>query len=306
MGKKIMVTGGAGFIGSQLTNKLAKCGTKVYVVDNLYHSTAHYIVEPSVELIEADLSDTDCYAGLLNEVDTVVHLAAAGNVIQSIEDPILNYKNNVLCTISLLEEVRLSNCNKIIFSSTGGALMGNTAPPISENSVPNPISPYGASKLACEAYLRAYAASYNLAFTIFRFGNVIGPNCAHKAGVVQKYFHSIKNNLDLEVYGDVSRDFIFSGDLVNIMDDCLRVRLPQNETFLLASGKETKIFDLARKILVQFPASHSKIIKKSGRIGEVGKNYADISKFRSLYPSYQFIGLNEALQTALDYLIDAE
>lgn len=306
MEKKILITGGAGFIGSQLTNHLASCGWKIFVVDKLLNDTSHYIQEQEVELLEIDISDTDRYRDILNEVDNVVHLAAAGNVVQSIQDPMDNYKNNVEGTLKLLEAIRLSRCKRIIFSSTGGALMGNADPPISELTVPNPISPYGASKLACEAYIRAYSASYSLDFNIFRFGNVIGPNSTHKLGVVQKFFNAIQNNDNLEIYGDVSRDFIFSGDLVNIIFDCLSEKLPQNETILLATGNETKIADLAGMILDFFPDTCSRITEQPRRVGEVGKNYANIEKFNLLRPNYNFMDLRMALDITLDYLLSSK
>lgn len=306
MSKKIIITGGMGFIGSQLANHLAKLGIKVFVVDKEMNDIRGYISENTIEVIKSDVCDVKQYERLLNEVDIVVHLAAAGNVAQSIANPIENFQNNVISTISLLEAMRVSRCNRIIFSSTGGALMGNAPPPISELSIPDPLSPYGASKLACEGYIRAYCESYKLVHTIFRFSNVIGPNCAHKQGVVQKFFQAIVNNADIEIFGEVSRDFIFSSDIVRIISDCILYDFPPNETLLLASGKETTIVDLAKKILTYFPESTSNIIQKERRVGEVGKVYGNIDKFDTFYPRFEFSGIDRALQVTLDYLVKLE
>ena len=299
--KKVLITGGAGFIGSQLSNQLINLGFDVYVVDKLVYHTRDYL-SPKVIFIEADISETSTYSKLLNEVELVIHLAASGNVVESISNPVNNFENNVRSTISLLEALRHSECNKLFFSSTGGALVGTVPPPVSEFSLPEPISPYGASKLACEGYIKSYAICYGLQYTIFRFGNVIGPNCVHKSGVIQKFYDALSNDENLKIFGDVSRDFIFSGDIVEILHKSIGNIKCQNETILLATGVETRIVDLARLMLSHFPASKSQIINREGRLGEVKKNFADIAKFRSIYPEFKFKPIEDSVAESINFL----
>ena len=155
---KILITGGAGFIGFNLI-KLLKVNfplNEIIVVDNLStcSANANYF-DNDVRFIKDELANLSAYTKELKNVDLVFHLAAKGNVIDSINDPIDNFQSNVFETIKLLEFMRTNGIDKLIFSSTGGAIMGNAKPPVNEKNLPSPISPYGASKLSCEAYLRA-------------------------------------------------------------------------------------------------------------------------------------------------------
>jgi UDP-glucose 4-epimerase len=302
MRKKLIITGGAGFIGSQLANLCAVNGHDVVVIDSLLHHTSDYLVVPSIELIESDLNSIKNYEQLLSDVDAVIHLAASGNVIDSIENPLENFHNNVVSTLKLLEEMRHSQCRRLFFSSTGGALMGDTTPPVTENSLPAPISPYGSSKLACEGYIRGYSNCYNIDSTIFRFANVFGPNCRHKSGVLQKFYQAVISGTDLEIYGNASRDFIYSIDLIDLIYKIVKNDMLKNEVLLLASGNEVKIYDLAEKIKKFSTNSKTQIIQKLHRKGEVVNNYADIDKLRLNLPGFEFTAFDDALYETLKYM----
>ena len=176
---KVLITGGAGFIGSNLANRLSSLGNNITVFDNLSSGTKDYLCEKNISFVEGNILDFDRLTSVMCGHDAVIHLAARGNVVESINGTRLNFDTNVLGTLNCLEAAKNNNVKKFIFSSTGGALMGNTPPPVDEKSVPKPISPYGASKLAAEGYCSAFSASFGFDIVILRFANVYGPNSLH-------------------------------------------------------------------------------------------------------------------------------
>ena len=300
-GLKVLVTGGLGFIGSQLVLRLQDLGCNAEIVDKNDFSTRYYLDGVDCKIHELDITEPQKLEDLISGCDVVFHLAASGNVIQSIQDPKNNFENNVLGTLNVLEAMKQTNCSRLVFSSTGGALMGNTEPPISENSLPSPISPYGASKAACESYIEAYSACFGINYTIFRFGNVIGKNSSHKSGVLQRYHRLIQNGEDIEVYGNPTRDFIAAEDISNILSASVTNNAAMNQKIQLASGVETPIYDLAR-FMVDYYDTKS-VIKQTGwRSGEVETNYADIQKFRRIFKNYELQSFQAFVTDALEYL----
>ena len=278
---RIIVTGGLGFIGANLVNKLLN-DFEVLVIDNGSVGKLNLqLLKQNVKLIEADLQDKDLISQILNKDDLVIHLAAKGNVVESVASPIDNFQSNVVSTLSLLEAMRKSQTNKIIFASTGGALMGNSQPPVNEYSCPKPISPYGASKLACEGYINAYSNSYNFKSIIFRFGNVYGPYSLHKKGVINKFIINILNNKKLEIFGSLET----SRDYIHVDDICSGIKLGINKiisskkinsTFHLANGKEVRLKDLI-DILTQISNKKIQTNLYPYRKGEVLNNCSDFS-----------------------------
>ena len=210
---KIGITGGAGFIGSNLASKISK-QYEVLILDNFSTGRKDYLKDIKCHVRDVELSDASETIDSTKDLDVIFHLAASGNVVESINDPITNFNNNVLTTLNIL--VSTSEWDYVYFSSTGGALMGKAIPPVDEATQPAPISPYGASKLACESYIKVYAECYGLCYVIFRFGNVIGANSAHKKGVINTFYKQIKAGENIKVYGNVSRDFI---DVDKLTDD---------------------------------------------------------------------------------------
>ena len=300
-GMKILVTGGLGFIGSQLVRRLYDVGCHVEVVDKNDFSTNHYLDDVSCKIHELDLICANRLYEIVSGCDAVFHLAASGNVIQSIQNPMDNFNNNVLCTLNVLEAMRLSGCSRLIFSSTGGALMGNTKPPVSEVSLPSPISPYGASKAACESYIEAYSACFGIDYTIFRFGNVIGRNSLHKKGVLQRYHKAIRTEENIKVYGNPTRDFISADDVVNVLLQALTNKLARNQKIQLGTGVETPIRDLARSI-IEYYGTSTCIQQTDWRPGEVETNYADTQKFKSIFMNYKMKSFQDTLRDTLKYL----
>ena len=249
----ILVTGGAGFIGSGLVPMLLNAGYRVRVLDNLSSGSADALAAYDVELVTGDIRDAQTVDRAVRGVDGIVHLAAHTNVIDSIQDPVMDYAVNVGGTLNLLMAAREHKVARFVFASSN-APIGENTPPIDEEKPARPLSPYGASKLAGEGYCSAFHGSYGLGTVILRFANVYGPRSTHKGSVVAKFIKDAMSTGTLTIYGDgeQTRDFIHVDDLARAIiagleSDC------GGETFQIATGSETRIIDLAHSIQAAFP-----------------------------------------------------
>ncbi|MCQ9200682.1 MAG: GDP-mannose 4,6-dehydratase [Prochlorococcus marinus CUG1437] len=308
--KKIIVTGGLGFIGYNLIKKFLDDEFIVYSIDSGISGTKNKLIESNkLKHFNLDLSNKNKAEEIISESDLVIHLAAKGNVVESVDEPIINFNNNVKTTLNLLEILKKSeNCKKIIFSSTGGALMGNTKPPVKENSPPKPISPYGASKLACEGYINAYSECYGIKSIIFRFGNVYGPYGCHKKGVVNKFIRNAISNKKHTVNGSLesSRDYIHVFDICDAIKSGINYidsMDSNNEVFHLANFEEVTLSKLINTIDI-VSLKKSPFIVNSFRKGEVFKNFSSNEKaFKSIgfKPKYNLEkGIKELYQWTLE------
>ena len=202
---KILVTGGCGFIGANLVPMLHADGHEITILDNLARGSKDYLDDfTAYKFVDADIRNEEAVCEIAKGQDAIIHLAAEGSVVESVAAPEENFSVNAEGTFKVLNAARRAGIDQIIFSSTGGALIGNTTPPVNEESVPRPISPYGASKLAGEGYCCAFADAYDLSITALRFANVVGPISWHKKGAVTAFFKAIMNREPIHIYGDGS------------------------------------------------------------------------------------------------------
>lgn len=279
----VLITGGLGFVGSNVASMLLHNEDidKIYIVDdNSIRLSSYYLDmdDKAISYVKADLSKGISH--LPSDVDCVIHLAAKGNVVESIEEPLVNLRANVISTLNVLEYMKTAKVKKLIFSSTGGALMGNAQPPVNELSLPAPISPYGASKLSCEGYISAYASMYDIQSFILRFGNVYGPFSFHKRGVINRLVNSFEKQMPFTVFGDGSstRDYIYSEDVSTGISKCIFSQLPYLvNTFHLATGEETSLLDLVDIFIHEYGYSVP-LDFRPARTGEVYRNSADYSR----------------------------
>lgn len=304
MTDKILITGGCGFVGANLIRKLLGNGHEVTVLDNLSRGNPDYLNGLDVTIVEADIRDIDASKKAFEGIDKVVHLAAFGSVVESVDDPIANFDINVKGTLNILALAKQYNVSKLVFSSTGGALIGNAKPPVNESSLPKPISPYGAGKLCCEAYCNAYSQSYGLNTICLRFANVYGPFSQHKQGVINKFVDNIINNKPLIIYGDGSstRDYIHVSDLCNGITLALENNNVQNEVLHIASGKETSLKELADMFLKIAGKPNHPVNYKDSRVGEVEKNFALYERAATLLGYKPSIDIESGLGDAWDWL----
>lgn len=278
---KILVTGGCGFIGANLVPELLADGYQVRVLDNLSRGFESYLDLERVELHRGDIRDQEVVDVAMDGIDLVIHLAAYGSVVESIAEPDENFDINARGTLNVLKGAQRAGVKRVVFSSTGGAIMGDTPPPVDELSVPKPISPYGASKLCGEAYAYAFAGSYGLQVVVLRFGNIYGPWSAHKKGAVTVFAKALMTGETIRIFGDgsASRDFLHVSDLCDgIRKAMIQEGLDTLSVFHLASERETTVMELAEMMRELAGLPNHPIEYLPGRRGEVTRNFAACDK----------------------------
>lgn len=301
---RIVITGGCGFIGSNLCRLLLEQGHQLTVLDNLSRGSEENLADFDVPITRADILDTDACAACFAGHDALVHLAAYGSVVESVQDPDENFEINVRGTFNVLKAAQAAGIRRMVFSSTGGAIMGDAPLPVDETSVPRPISPYGASKLAGEGYCSAFAASYDMSITALRFANVIGPNSWHKKGAVTAFCKAVMNGQAIEIYGDGSatRDFLYVDDLCAGIMAALDAKLDGFNVFHLASEDEVSVKELAEKIKNISGNPDHEILFHDSRKGEVQNNFASsrlASQVLGFKPRY---GIDEGLRLTWEWM----
>ena len=323
-----LITGGCGFIGVNLVKKLLSTDENlgIRILDNLSVGTKEDLKEVcnfkevfpeqikdrpnKVELLIGDIRDINICAIAAKGIDVIVHLAANSGVAPSVENPLYDMDVNVRGTFNMLEAARKNSVKRFIFASSGAPL-GEVEPPIHEEIAPKPVSPYGASKLAGEAYCSAYYRTFGLKTISLRFGNVYGPRSKHKSSVVAKFFKRALSGEPLEVYGDgnQTRDFIYIDDLIQAIILAINTPsatsyMPWGEVFQIATHKETTVNEIAAKIKEIVESSldkNVKIVHTSPRIGDVRRNYSDISKAKRILGYEPKYDLDKGLKATFEY-----
>jgi UDP-glucose 4-epimerase len=268
----VLVTGGCGFIGANLVPMLLERGATVRVLDDCSAGVPARLPD-AVELVRGDIRDADAMAAAAEGTGAVVHLAAAGSVVESIADPARNFDINARGTLAALTAARDAGAGRFVFASTGGALIGDADPPVDEGSVPRPISPYGASKLAGEGYCHAFHGAYGLSTVSLRFANVYGPHSERKRGAMTTFIHRALAGEPITIHGDGSatRDFLHVDDLCRGILAALGS--PVTGVVHLASERETSIDELAR-LVIAAAAADVPVEHRPARRGEVARNFA--------------------------------
>ena len=212
--KRVLVTGGSGFIGRRAVAELTGAGASVRVIDLQPHP------DPSVDVVQGDLADADVLAAALQGgVDAVVHLAAVTSVLRSLEHPELTYRTNVAATAGLLEGARAAGAKALVFASTNAVVGPMEGPAITEADRLRPLTPYGSTKAAGEMLMSAYTASYDLRCTAVRLTNVYGPGMQAKDSIVARLMRAIRLGGRFEIYGDGRqvRDYVHVSDVIAAM-----------------------------------------------------------------------------------------
>ena len=296
---RVLVTGGCGFIGANLVPRLLAEGAAVRVLDDCSAGDPSRLPE-GVELVRGDIRDADAVQGAAEGMAAVVHLAAAGSVVESIEDPARNFDINARGTLTVLTGARLAGAQRFVFASTGGALIGNAPPPVDESSVPRPISPYGASKLTGEGYCHAFQGAYGMSTIALRFANVYGPHSERKRGAVTTFIHRALGGEPITIHGDgtATRDFLHVDDLCAGIVAALRSDV--TGVVHLASERETSIDELAR--LIQSAAGTEVPIEhRPARRGEVERNFALARRAAAELGWRATLGLEEGLAATVEW-----
>jgi UDP-glucose 4-epimerase len=248
---KILVTGGAGFIGSHIVDAYVGLGHDVTVVDDL-SSGRKKNVNPKAELVVMDVRDPNLSTLLAKgRFDLVNHLAAQIDVRRSVQDPFHDASVNILGTLRVLEGCRTYGVRKFIFASSGGTIYGECKDrPAKESDPAQPVSPYGFSKAAAETYIRFFGETYRIPYTILRFGNVYGPrqDPHGEAGVVAIFIGKLLQNEPVTIFGTgrQERDYIYVGDVAEA--NCQALLKGENDTFNIGTGLATSVNTLFEKL----------------------------------------------------------
>ena len=302
--KRILVTGGAGFIGSHVVDAYIDAGHHVAVVDNLSSGFRDF-VNPNATFYEVDIRSDDLAGVFEKEKPEIVsHLAAQIDVRKSVEEPAFDADINIIGSLNVLECSRKHGVSKVLFSSTGGAIYGEPDTlPVSEEYVPRPICHYGAAKYSVEHYIFLYRHLYGLEYTILRFPNVYGPrqNPHGEAGVCSILIGLMLDGRapTLFGFGKPLRDYVYVGDIARAC--LLALDKGAGETLNLGSGAGTsvrEVFDTLQGIL-EFP--HDPILKEL-RPGEVHQIYITGDRVREVLGWSPNVGLQEGLQDTVDYV----
>jgi UDP-glucose 4-epimerase len=300
---KIVVTGGAGFIGSHLADAFVGAGHDVAVIDNL-SSGDRAQVPAAASFHEADIRSDEAVRAIEREKpDVLCHHAAQMNVRRSVEDPAYDAEVNVLGTLRLLEAAHKAGTKTVLFASSGGTVYGETDRfPISEEEATVPVCPYGVSKLTGEHYLEYYHRIFGLRYVALRYANVYGPrqNPHGEAGVVSIFCRALLKGEGAQIYGDglQTRDYVFVGDVVRAnlaalaSDYCGAVNI--------GTGHETNVVDL-----------HAKIRRLAGcevmpehapaKDGEVRRSVLECSRAAKVIGWKPSVTLDQGLSATVDF-----
>jgi UDP-glucose 4-epimerase len=249
--KRILVTGGAGFIGSQVADHLVATGHEVAVVDNLSMGKREY-VPAAAQFYPYDIKSPETVELIRGwRPQVIVHHAAQMSVQVSVSDPILDARENILGSLNLFQAAAQAEVEKIVFASTGGAIYGDDAPlPAREEDRPRPEAPYGIAKLAVEHYLHFYQREHGIIPIALRYANVYGPrqNGMGEAGVVAIFIEKFLAGQQPRINGDglQTRDFVFVGDIVAA--NLLALTYPKAGAFNIGTGQETDILTVYLKL----------------------------------------------------------
>ena len=300
---KVLVTGGAGFIGSHLVDRLVQEGHEVIIVDNLATGKRRNI-NRAARFYKLDIQSWRLERVFRNERPNVVmHLAAQMDVRKSVEDPMFDAQVNILGTLNVLQQAVRHGVRKVVFSSSGGAIYGEQEMyPAPESHVTNPLSPYGLSKLCGEHYLSYYQRISGLQVVSLRYANVYGPrqDPEGEAGVVAIFIQKLLNNEQAVINGNgrQTRDFVFVEDVVEA--NLAMMGQETQGTYNVGTGVETSINDLFR-ILIQHTGSTCKEVHGPAKKGEQARSVIDSAKLRHELSWEPKTGLSEGLKKTVEY-----
>lgn len=282
--RKVLITGGAGFIGSHLVEVLCELApeTDITVLDDFSTGFRANVSSPRVEVVEGTVLDQEVLNKALRGSDSVVHLAALGSVPRSVQNPVASFETNANGTLNVLEASRNANCKRLIFASSSSVYGTNEELPKHEYQWVSPKSPYAASKLAAEALVSSYRTTFGMNNSSFRFFNVYGPRqdpLNPYAAVIPRLISAVKAGERFQIYGDgtQSRDFTYVRDVANVLAS--QILEPRKDLPLanLAFGGSTSLLELVsisnellgREVLVDFQPRRVGDVKASQNLPDL-------------------------------------
>lgn len=309
-----VVTGACGFIGINLCKKLLKGHHHVVGIDNFSVGKPKELMKECgtyerFQLLRVDFSIDkvlQTIGDVFEKADVIYHLGGMSGVRESIESPRVWFENNVLGTFNILEIARKYNVKKVVIASSS-ACIGDVDPPIHEEMILNPISPYGASKGTKELYSSAYHHAYGMAPVCLRFSNVYGPHSTIKVSLIANFLRKILFGEELNIYGDgnQTRDFVYVDDLINAII-LAGEKDVGGEIFQISTGVEISVNEITKIIcnkMKELGYEPSKINYTDPAIGDIMTNYADNSKAKTMLDWSPKVDVKEGLSKTIDWFI---
>lgn len=301
---RLLITGGAGFIGSDLVDAAARAGHDVVVIDDLSTGYADNLEVP-VEFVEGSILDDAALTEALDGVESLVHLAALGSVPRSIANPVATHDVNATGTLRVLQAARAAGVRHVVMSSSSSVYGLNPALPKREREWVRPMSPYAVSKLAAEQYVLAFQTVYDLPSLAFRFFNVYGPRqrAGHVyAAVVPTFIDQILNGSPVTINGDgsSSRDFTYVGTVCRVLLDAVERRIGHSEPVNLAFGTNTSLLELLEQMAQVIGWAPERRFRPP-REGDVPHSQADNAVLRGLFPDIDPVGLEQGLAETVEW-----
>jgi len=306
---KVLVTGGAGFIGSHLVDRLLKNDFEVHVIDDLstgkLKNIAHHQGKENFHFIKGDIQDLDLVKKIVKDLDAVFHEAALVSVPRSVENPVHTNEINVTGTLNLLKACADSGVKRFIHASSSSVYGETETLPNREDLNPQPISPYAVSKLAAESYVRVFYEVYGLETVCLRYFNVYGPRQTYGpySGVITIFINHLLSDQPPNVFGDgeQTRDFTNVQDTVESNMLALKRKSAVGQVFNIATGVATTINQLAEMLQEIMGRTNLKVVYTSPRPGDIRHSYADISKAKRILGYEPKISLREGLTQLVEW-----
>ncbi|MBM7096832.1 SDR family NAD(P)-dependent oxidoreductase [Bacillus sp. H-16] len=305
---KVLVTGGAGFIGSHVVDMLLKKKMNVVILDNLSTGTLKNLDSSldEVSFCEGSITHMEAVQNVFQlhpDIDHVIHMAAQSKVGPSLENPVADAGVNITGTINLLECSRKANVRTFIYASSAAVYGETSVLPIKEQHEVNPLSPYGVSKLAAEEYVKTYGRLYDMEVKCLRFANVYGPrqSAATESGVITIFIEDLINGKRPVIFGDglQTRDFIFVKDVARAVCQWIDEK-SDSFVYNVSSGEETSIEELLKVICESMGQDYSPRFEKE-RPGDIKRSYLDnVSLCRESSWTVD-VPLNKGLEETIDY-----
>jgi UDP-glucose 4-epimerase len=301
----ILITGGAGFIGSNLVRHLLNCGQKVRILDDFSMGLKSNLADLDVEIFQGSILNRKIVKKSLEGVDSVVHLAALGSVPRSLENPIKTQRVNVDGTLNLLEELKGTSTH-FIYASSSSVYGASNINPKNESHLTRPISPYGSSKLSAESYVLSYLQSFQLKALSLRFFNVYGPfqrsDHAYSA-VIPKLVTAALQRKALIVYGTGNqvRDFTHVHDVVSIIGKAIIDRTSYESPLNLAFGKPIRILDLISEI-EHLMGDKLNVKHVPARPGDILESFSDPTLMKKIFEVEEHVNIRDGLETVISWL----
>jgi UDP-glucose 4-epimerase len=287
-----LVTGGAGFIGSHLVDRLVSDGWKVRVMDNFssgrIENIEHHKDNRDVEILKVDLKDFEEAERAVKDVDVVFHYAANPEVRVSTTNPEIHFNENVVATFNLLQAMRRNDVGELVFASSGSVYGEPERIPVGEEAPIRPVSVYGASKAACENLIHAYSKLYGIRAIILRYANVVGPRLRH--GVIWDFINKLKKNpSELEILGDGKqvRSYIYIDDAIEATIITWRKSVNSFEVYNIASENWMTVDEVADEVvrvmgLDGIKRIHMPVLHGVGWLGDIKRVVLKIEKLKAL------------------------